>query len=99
MKYVVTWQNPETQTDAQIAHAFKIFRNKPENKALRYQQMVGRLDNRGGFMVVETDDPSALAREAAMFQAVGACHIHPVLDIQQIAQIGEEALKARAAIK
>lgn len=99
MKYVVAWESNPNQTEASLAHAFKVFERRPERKELKYAQMLGRVDNNGGFMVVETTDAAALAKEAAAFATVGACHIFPVLDIGEFAQISKEAMQFRASLK
>ncbi len=98
MKYVVTWEAPAQQTEEAYARAFKVFERKPKRRELKYHQMFGRIDNRGGYMIVETDDPAALAREAAAFATVGACVITPVMDIAEFAQIGKEAMEFRAGL-
>ena len=52
-----------------------------------------RIDGPGGFAVVETDDPALLARDTAIFSTFFDMTVYPVLDIQEAARIGGEALE------
>jgi hypothetical protein len=47
----------------------------------------------GGFAVVETDDPALLARDTAIFSTFFDMTVYPVLDVQEAARIGGEALE------
>jgi len=100
MKYVVAWQMPhKPQSDEALAQAFEVFDQKPERKELKYLQMLGRQDYLGGFMVVETDVPTAIVKEAGMFMPFFEYAIYPVLDIQEFAQAAREAGQELARIK
>jgi hypothetical protein len=55
--------------------------------------VLGRIDGPGGFAVVETDDPALLARDTAIFSTFFAMTVYPVLDVQEAARIGGEALE------
>jgi hypothetical protein len=47
----------------------------------------------GGFAVVEADDPALLARDTAIFSTFFDMTVYPVLDVQDAARIGGEALE------
>jgi Domain of unknown function (DUF3303) len=42
---------------------------------------------------VETDDPALLARDTAIFSTYFDMTVYPVLDVQEAARIGGEALQ------
>jgi hypothetical protein len=54
---------------------------------------LGRIDGPGGFAVVEADDPALLARDTAIFSNFFDMTVYPVLDVQEAARIGGEALE------
>jgi hypothetical protein len=43
------------------------------------------VDGRGGFAVVEADDPTLIARDMAIFSAYFEMSVYPVLNVQEIA--------------
>ena len=53
---------------------------------------MGRIDGNGGFAVVETDDPTELAKDTAPFTLWFRFEIHPCLDIADMTAISTEAL-------
>ncbi len=63
-----------------------------------FLQFVGRVHGRGGFAVVETDDVTLIARDMAMIGAYFDMSVYPVLDVQQTAQIGVEAVEFRRSV-
>ena len=54
------------------------------------------MDGRGGFAVVEAEDVTSIARDMAIFSAFFDMSVYPVLDIQETARIGGEAVEFRA---
>jgi len=102
MKYVIMWKTPITMPEETLARAFKVFdawySRQGQSKSLNYHEMLGRVDNSGGFMVVETDDIAALTKEAALFTPYYDCNIFPVMEIANFAQAGREAVEFRASI-
>ena len=60
-----------------------------------FVQFVGRVDGGGGFAVVETRDVTLIARDMAVFSAFFHMSVYPVLDIQETARIGGEAVEFR----
>ncbi len=61
-------------------------------------QFVGRVDGRGGFAVVETEDVKLIARDTAIFSAYFDMSVYPVLDIQETAAIGGQAVEFRQGV-
>lgn len=95
MKYVVAWETRETVSEELQERGLQVFGSwQPDEKA-DFQQFLGRVDGRGGFAVVETDDPTTIARDMAIFGPFFKFSVIPVLDIQETAQLGMEAIQFR----
>jgi len=93
MKYVVSWQSRPNVTEEVQARSLEVFRKWSPAEGTTYLQFLGRIDGPGGFAVVETDDPALLARDTAIFSTYFDMTVYPVLDVQEAAQIGGEALE------
>lgn len=63
-----------------------------------FHQFVTRVDGSGGFAVAETDDPSALARDLAVFSPYLDFVVYPVLDLEQSAGVFAEGVMFRESI-
>lgn len=50
-------------------------------------QFVARVDGTGGFAVGETDDMAVLAKDCAIFGPYVDITVHPVLDMDQAAEV------------
>ena len=98
MKYVVTWIPRATSSEETQARGLQVFSKWSPSEGTRFVQFVGRVDGAGGFAVVETDDPALIARDTAIFGAFFEMTVHPVIDIQESAQIGGEAIAFRASV-
>ena len=93
MKYVVSWQSRANQTEEIAARSLQVFRKWAPDEGTTFLQFLGRIDGPGGFAVVETDDPALLARTTAIFSAYFDMKVYPVLDIEEAARIGGEAIE------
>jgi hypothetical protein len=93
MKYVVSWQSRPNVTEEVQARSLEVFRKWSPAEGTTYLQFLGRIDGPGGFAVVETDDPALLARDTAIFSTYFDMSVYPVLDVQDAARIGGEALE------
>jgi hypothetical protein len=98
MKYVVSWATRDNTTEDTVARALQVFSKWSPSPATTFEQFVGRVDGRGGFAVVETDDPTVIAHDLAVFGAFFDMDLHPVLDIVESTRIGNEAVEFRASI-
>ena len=56
------------------------------------------IDGQGGFAVVETDDPTLIAKDAATFSPWFDFGVHPVLEIADTAMIDATAVEFLASI-
>jgi len=98
MKYVVTWFASEGLSEEDAARSLEVFAKWAPSEGVNFEQFLGRVDGRGGFAVVTTDDPSLLARTTAIFGAWYAMEVTPVLEIGDSAAIEGEAVEFRAAV-
>ena len=93
MKYVVSWQSRSNATEEIQARSVQVFGKWSPAEGATYLQFLGRIDGPGGFAVVETDDPALIARDTGIFSAFFDFTVYPVLDIEDAARIGGEALE------
>ena len=98
MKYVVAWESRQNTSEEQQARGLQVFSKWAPAPNVTFHQMVGRVDGRGGFAVVETDDVAAVTRDMSIFSAFFDMSVYPVLEIGDIAQIAGDALEFRASV-
>jgi Protein of unknown function (DUF3303) len=98
MKYVLSWQTRSNVTEEVDARSLQVFRKWSPAEGATFLQFVARIDGAGGFAVVETDDPALIARDTAIFSAFFDMKVYPVLDIEEAAQIGGEAIEFRQSV-
>jgi len=98
MKYVVSWQTRQTSSEELQARGLQVFSKWAPSAGTTFHQFLGRVDGRGGYAVVETDDPALVAKDMAIFGAFFDMSVEPVMEIADIAMIGAEAVEFRAAI-
>ena len=98
MKYVVAWTLRQNASEELQARGLQVFSKWSPSPAATFKEFLGRVDGRGGFAIVETDDPRAIAHDAAVFSAWFDMDVHPVMEIADIAQIGGEAVAFRESI-
>lgn len=95
MKYVVAWEVRANASEEVQSRSLQVFGKWSPAEGTNFVQFVGRVDGRGGFAVVETDDVALIARDMAVFSAFFDMSVYPVLDIQESAQIAGEAVDFR----
>jgi hypothetical protein len=98
MKYVVQWESRQTANEEQQARGLQVFSKWQPADNVTFHQMVGRVDGRGGFAVVETDDIAAVCRDMSIFSAFFDMSVFPVMEMLDIAQIAGDALEFRASV-
>lgn len=91
MKYVITWQERANTSEEVQARSLEVFSRWAPDPGTNFLQFVSRIDSRGGFAVVETDDPKLVNRDMAIFGAFFEMSVFPVLDVQEGAAIAGEA--------
>lgn len=90
MKYVVTWENRPSAVEETAARGLQVFSKWQPTST--FHEFVGRVDGRGGFAVVATDDPATLAKDIAPFTGFFDFTVHPVQEIADTAAVGMEAV-------
>jgi Protein of unknown function (DUF3303) len=60
-----------------------------------FLEFVARVDGRGGFAVVETEDVTLIARDVAIFTAFFDFNVYPVIDARESAQMAGEPIEFR----
>jgi hypothetical protein len=95
MKYVIAWEGRENTSEELLARGLQVFSKWSPAEGANFLQFVGRVDGRGGFAVVETDDVALIAHDMAIFTAFFDMSVYPVLDIEENARISGEAVEFR----
>ena len=94
MKYVLQWttrsRGSGQENLATMKRSLEVFSKWTPSATML--QFVGRVDGRGGFAVAETDDPTALAKDCAIFSPFLDFEVYPVLDIEQGAAVLQDAV-------
>jgi hypothetical protein len=99
VKYVITWRNRDAAVSEQnIKRVLGVFSKWTPSEGATFHQFVGRLDNDGGFAVVETDNPMTILRDVAKFEPWLKYEVIPVVDIQDLAVAGSEGIEFRDSI-
>ncbi|MGQ4599588.1 DUF3303 family protein [Nocardia sp. R6R-6] len=102
MKYVVSWtyrwNGSATENEDSMRRALEVFANWKPSETTTYHQFVGRLDGRGGFAVIETDNPLDLADGPNKFGFFAEYEVYPVVEMAEAAQTFQEGLEFRASI-
>jgi hypothetical protein len=91
MKYVVSWVARPNITEESAARSLQVFSKWSPSEGATFKEFLGRVDGEGGFAVVETDEPSLIAKDVAPFGAWFAFTVTPVIDIAESAAINMEA--------
>jgi Protein of unknown function (DUF3303) len=93
MKYVVTWENRSNATEETAARSLQVFSKWTPQEGSTFKEFVARIDGRGGFAVVESDDPSLVLRDTALFGAFFDFSVYPVMEIADSTAIEMETVE------
>ena len=91
MKYVVTWENRPSATEETAARGLAVFSKWAPQEGSNFREFLGRVDGRGGFAVVETDDAATIAKDVAPFGGF--------FDLQEIADTAAVGMEAVAFLQ
>jgi hypothetical protein len=85
MKYVLEW-TPRAGGSAQenlasMKRSLEVLSKWSPSTTVH--QFVTRIDAQGGFAIAETDDPTAVARDCAIFSPYLNFTVYPVIDVEQ----------------
>lgn len=98
MKYMVSWETRENASEELQARGLQVFSKWTPSEDATFEQFLGRVDGRGGYAVVETDDITVIARDMAIFSPFFEMSVIPVLPIEETARIAGDALEMRASV-
>ena len=102
MKYLVSFTSRSGGSPADIETAEKrsmdVFSKWVPPEGVTFHQFLARLDARGGFAVVESDDPALVAEAPAKFAPWFDFAVTPVLDMTEAITIGQDAIDFRDSI-
>ncbi len=93
MKYVVSWENRSNATEESAARSLQVFGKWTPNEGSTFKEFLSRVDGRGGYAVVETDDPSLILRDTALFSAFFDFRVDPVLEVADATAIEMETVE------
>jgi uncharacterized protein DUF3303 len=92
MKYVVSWEVRPNITEEDAKRSLTVFSKWSPSHPEHFLAFLGRIDGNGGFGVVETDDPTELAKDIAPFAGWFEFQVYPCLEIADTAAINTEAM-------
>jgi hypothetical protein len=95
MKYVLTWEPRPNYSEDQDERSLEVFSRWSPAEGTNFLEFVARVDGRGGFAVVETDDVTLIARDVAVFTAFFDFNVYPVMDARESAQMVGDAIEFR----
>lgn len=98
MKYVISWVAKPSMGEAEAARSLQVFSKWTPSENATFEQFVGRIDAKGGYAVVTTDDVNAIVRDMAIFGSWYDMEVVPVVEIGDLAAISGEALAFMASI-
>jgi hypothetical protein len=90
MKYVISWVNRANATEQTAARSLQVFSKWTPSEGTDFKEFVQRVDGRGGYAVVETDDPALIVRDTALFGSFFDFTVEPVLEIADATAINME---------
>ncbi len=98
MKYVVSWEIRPAVTEESAARSLEVFGKWSPSEGTDFKEFVSRVDGRGGFAVVEVDDPALIAKDVAPFGAWFDFTVYPVLEIGDATAIQLGAVEFLASV-
>ena len=98
MKYVVSWIGKPSVTEEAAARSLQVFGKWTPSEGADFKEFLGRVDGRGGYAVVETDDPKLIAKDVAPFAAWFDFEVCPVIEIADTAAVDAEAIEFLASV-
>jgi hypothetical protein len=98
MKYVITWAVRPSVTEESAARSLQVFGKWSPSEGADFKEFLGRIDGQGGFAVVETDDPSLIAKDVAPFASWFDFSVYPVLEIAETAALDTQAVEFLASV-
>jgi hypothetical protein len=67
MRYVIAWEPLPNTSEEMQARALQVFGKWSPAEGSNFLQFLNRIDGRGGFAVVETEDPTLVTGDTGIF--------------------------------
>lgn len=102
MKYLVSWtfrsHGSVAENEAVVKRILEAYSKWAPPASVTIHQFLGRVDSRGGYVVLETDNPMDLAETTAKFATYADYEIEPVLDVADAVGVAQAGIKFRESI-
>jgi hypothetical protein len=98
MKYVISWIARPNVTEEAEARSLQVFSKWVPSSDVVFEQFLGRVDGQGGYAVVTTDNPAAVARDMAIFGTWFEMSVVPVLELADLTAQATDAVEFKASI-
>lgn len=93
MKFVTSWIQRPGQTVKDGQDSLKVFAKWAPDPSITWHQFVERVDGRGGYAVIETDNPAAMLRDAMTFAPWFEFSCEPVVDMLDASPVFTETVE------
>ncbi|MGY1690377.1 DUF3303 domain-containing protein [Geodermatophilus sp. SYSU D01105] len=94
MKYLLEWKSRSGASAQEnlvsLKRSLEVF--SKWTPATTVHQFLSRVDGSGGFAVLESDDPTAVGKDCAIFSPYLEFTLHPVVDVQEGAALLQQAV-------
>jgi hypothetical protein len=101
MKYLVSWTvragASAADNEATVSRVLDVYSKWAPPSDATFHQFLGRLDARGGYAIVETDNPESVAEGPAKFGPYFDFEVVPVNDITENIRLLTEGIEFRRA--
>jgi Protein of unknown function (DUF3303) len=102
MKYVMAWTSrlngSEKENEEAARRGVELFSKWQQPESTTFHQFVGRLDGRGGFAFIETDNPADVLDGASKFGPLNEFQLFPVVDVPDWMAAAQEGVAFRESI-
>lgn len=103
MKYLMSWtyrvNGTAKENEESVERALALFSKWSPSPTTTIHQFVQRLDNMGGFSVVETDNPADVAETTSKFSTFADYLVYPVMDVQEGVGVIQQACEFRESVQ
>lgn len=102
MKYVVSWTfrsyGSAADNEAAPKRILELYSKWTPPEGMQIHHFLGSIAASGGYMVLETDNPTDLAETIANFGPYADYRVDPVLDVADAIQVAQASIKFRDSI-
>ena len=92
MKYLVSWTARDDVPFDEARNSLQVFSKWSPAEGSTFGEFLSRLDGKGGYAIVTTDNPTSVLRDASIFSKWFDFDVTPVSDILEAVQAQQQAL-------